>query len=108
MAPCHACLDAVPACSHTSILKWEFLHRLQAKLFDGSLKITHSRHGGSCLLLLISNFTPVMFLCLCLQKLALTSPTSGGRSVDIVYSRTQVTEFSVCYDIRKGQSEIEQ
>jgi hypothetical protein len=27
------------------------------------------------------------------QKLALTSPTSGGRSVDIVRSRTQTTEF---------------
>jgi hypothetical protein len=28
------------------------------------------------------------------QKLTLTSPTSGGRSVGIVLSRTQVTEFS--------------
>jgi hypothetical protein len=28
------------------------------------------------------------------KKLALTSPTSGGRSVGIVHSRTQVTEFS--------------
>jgi hypothetical protein len=28
------------------------------------------------------------------QKLALTSPTSGGRSVSIVRSRTQRTEFS--------------
>jgi hypothetical protein len=27
------------------------------------------------------------------QKLALTSPTSGGRSVGIVCSRTQATEF---------------
>jgi hypothetical protein len=27
------------------------------------------------------------------QKLALTSPTSGGRSVDIVRSRTQTKEF---------------
>jgi hypothetical protein len=27
------------------------------------------------------------------QKLALTSPTSGGRSVGIVHSRTQATEF---------------
>jgi hypothetical protein len=27
------------------------------------------------------------------QKLALTSPTSSGRSVDIVHSRTEVTEF---------------
>ena len=27
------------------------------------------------------------------QKLALTSPTGGGRSVDIVRSRTKVTEF---------------
>jgi hypothetical protein len=31
---------------------------------------------------------------LCPQKLALTSPTSGGRSVGIVHSRTQATEFS--------------
>jgi hypothetical protein len=28
-----------------------------------------------------------------LQKLALTSPTSGGRSVGIVRSQTQATEF---------------
>jgi hypothetical protein len=28
------------------------------------------------------------------QKLALTSPTSGGRSVGIVHSWTQATEFS--------------
>jgi hypothetical protein len=30
-----------------------------------------------------------------LQKLALTSPTSGGRSAGIVRSRTQAIEFSV-------------
>jgi hypothetical protein len=30
------------------------------------------------------------------QKLALTSPTSGGRSVGIVRSRTQATEFFIC------------
>jgi hypothetical protein len=30
-----------------------------------------------------------------LQNLALTSPTSGGRSVGIVCSRTKATEFSV-------------
>jgi len=28
------------------------------------------------------------------QKLALTSPTGGGRSVGMVRSRTQATEFS--------------
>jgi hypothetical protein len=33
---------------------------------------------------------------LCPQKLVLTSPTSGGRSVGIVRSRTQTTEFVVC------------
>jgi hypothetical protein len=31
---------------------------------------------------------------LCPQKLALTSPTSGGRSVGTVLSRIQATEFS--------------
>jgi hypothetical protein len=31
---------------------------------------------------------------LCLQKMALTSKTSGGRSVGNVRSRTQATEFS--------------
>jgi hypothetical protein len=30
------------------------------------------------------------------QKLALTSPTSGGRSVGIVRSRPQATEFVFC------------
>jgi hypothetical protein len=34
---------------------------------------------------------------LCLQKLALTSPTSGGRSVGIVRSWTQATEFFVLF-----------
>jgi hypothetical protein len=31
------------------------------------------------------------------QKLALTSPTGGGRSVGIVRSRTKATEFSFSY-----------
>jgi hypothetical protein len=31
---------------------------------------------------------------LCQQKLALTSPASGGRSVGIVRSRTQATEIN--------------
>ena len=39
------------------------------------------------------------------QKLALTSPTGGGRSVGIVRSRTMATEFSlvlVCIMITAG------
>ena len=36
-----------------------------------------------------------------LQKLALTSPTSGGRSVGIVRSRTKATEF-VCFVVCCG------
>jgi hypothetical protein len=31
------------------------------------------------------------------QKLAITSPTSGGRSVGIVRSRTQTMEFRVFF-----------
>ena len=31
------------------------------------------------------------------QKLALPSPTGGGRSVGIVRSRTKATEFSLVY-----------
>jgi len=31
------------------------------------------------------------------QKLALTSPTGGGRSVGIVRSRTNATEFSLVF-----------
>ena len=31
------------------------------------------------------------------QKLAITSPTGGGRSVGIVCSRTKATEFSLVY-----------
>jgi hypothetical protein len=38
------------------------------------------------------------------QKLALTSPTSGGRSVNIVRSRTQVTEFSLECKVRRQLS----
>jgi hypothetical protein len=34
---------------------------------------------------------------LCPEKLALTSPTSGGPSVGIVHSRTQATEFVFCF-----------
>ena len=33
------------------------------------------------------------------QKLALTSPTGGGRSVDIVRSRTKATEFSLVFSV---------
>jgi hypothetical protein len=32
------------------------------------------------------------------QKLALTSPANGGRSVGVVCSRTQATEFSLFSD----------
>jgi hypothetical protein len=39
---------------------------------------------------------------LCLQKLALTSPTSGGRSVCIVPSRTQVTELSFLFVMKNN------
>jgi len=35
------------------------------------------------------------------QKLALTSPTGGGRSVGIVRVRTKATEFSLVIKIRK-------
>jgi len=40
------------------------------------------------------------------QKLALTSPTGGGRSVGIVRSRTKATEFSLvlrCYTASGGK-----
>jgi hypothetical protein len=33
------------------------------------------------------------------QKLALTSPTSGGRSVGIVRLRTKATDFSLVYKL---------
>ena len=35
------------------------------------------------------------------QKLALTSPTSGGRSVGMVRSRTKATEFRLSNEIEK-------
>jgi len=35
------------------------------------------------------------------QKLALTSPTGGGRSVGIVRSRTKATEFSLVLNINR-------
>ena len=38
------------------------------------------------------------------QKLALTSPTGGGRSVGIVHSRTKVTEFQYQYWCGPGSS----
>jgi hypothetical protein len=36
--------------------------------------------------------------------LALTSPTSGGRSVGIVFSRAQATEFSFCFTAYEAQN----
>jgi hypothetical protein len=36
------------------------------------------------------------------QKLALTSPTSGGRSVDIVRSQSNATEFSLVFSLTLG------
>ena len=39
------------------------------------------------------------------QKLALTSPTGGGRSVGIVRSRTKATEFFYVYKLKKGHLE---
>jgi len=41
------------------------------------------------------------------QKLALTSPTGGGRSVGMVRSRTKATEFSLVFSFRyKSRSEV--
>jgi hypothetical protein len=40
------------------------------------------------------------------QKLALTSPTSGGRSVGIVRSRTQTTEFVCCLFLSNYEESI--
>jgi hypothetical protein len=37
------------------------------------------------------------------QKLALTSPTSGGRSVGIVSSRTQATEYMFSVDLGRTE-----
>jgi len=40
------------------------------------------------------------------QKLALTSPTGGGRSVGIVRVRTKATEFcNLCYETEDSLSE---
>jgi hypothetical protein len=40
------------------------------------------------------------------QKLALTSPTSGGSSVGIIRSRAQATEFSFFFSFMNKQSSI--
>jgi hypothetical protein len=40
------------------------------------------------------------------QKLALTSPTGGGRSVGIVHSRTKATEFSFSFRCYMGSQQI--
>jgi hypothetical protein len=47
---------------------------------------------------------PVRWPCVNLytKKLALTSPTSGGRSVGIVRSRTQAAEFMIVCDVGKA------
>jgi hypothetical protein len=50
---------------------------------SGLEKLNNSRRGSAALTTGHSS----------LQKLALTSPTRGGRSVGIVRSRTQATEF---------------
>jgi hypothetical protein len=40
------------------------------------------------------------------QQLALTSPTSGGNSVDIVRSRTQTTEFFYMWRVRRLHQKV--
>jgi hypothetical protein len=42
-----------------------------------------------------------------LQKLALTSPTIGGRSVSIVHSQTEATTFRSLYDENDNDSDTE-
>ena len=37
----------------------------------------------------------IIIIIIIIQKLALTSPTGGGRSVGIVRSRTKATEFII-------------
>jgi hypothetical protein len=44
-----------------------------------------------CLLFFVLLF--IIYLCFYPQKLALTSPTSSGRSVGIVHSQTKATEL---------------
>jgi hypothetical protein len=39
-------------------------------------------------------------------KLALTSPTGGGRSVGIVRLRTKATEFSLVLEVRNGRFDV--
>jgi hypothetical protein len=41
------------------------------------------------------------------QKLALTSPTGGGRSFGIVRSRTKATEFSLVLNLTLGPEVVE-
>jgi hypothetical protein len=43
---------------------------------------------------------------LCPQKLALTLPTDGGRSVDIVSLRTKATDFSFLSQVQTSSSKI--
>jgi hypothetical protein len=40
------------------------------------------------------------------QKLAITSPTSGGRSVGVVHSRTQTMEFFIIIFIYQSWTEV--
>jgi hypothetical protein len=42
------------------------------------------------------------------QKLAITSPTSGGRSVGIVRSQTQTMEFVLFFFVLLGNEHLEQ
>ena len=42
------------------------------------------------------------------QKLALTSPTGGGRSVGIIRSRTKATEFSFSFKYTIHKSAVKQ
>ena len=63
----------------------------------------HSHPGGSagwvtCKVLMIIVCTTDV------EKLALTSPTGGGRSVGIVRLRTKATEFFFATGLKRGQS----
>jgi hypothetical protein len=76
--------------------------RQHSKIYEITMVMSSALHFVPALILPIVLFLLPISNILYLQKLALTSPTTGYRSVIIVRSWTKATEFVFCFFIMRG------
>jgi hypothetical protein len=83
---------------HVLLKHWQLHAQLHSPVTQEATEIT-CYTASSCHCSEADNISDVkiLFLALYPHKLALTSPTSGGRSVGIVCSQTQTMEFSLVF-----------